>query len=59
MLGYQSTSFHDALYLRELLGLKRAPEFEDWLETMAITRGGRLQAHGQQPPLLGLMETVA
>ncbi len=59
MLGYQSTSFHDALYLRELLGLKRAPEFEDWLETMAITRAGRLQAHGQQPPLLGLMETVA
>lgn len=59
MLGYQSTSFHDALYLRELLGLKRAPEFEDWLETMAITRGGRLQAHGQQPPLLSLMETVA
>lgn len=59
MLGYQSTSFHDALYLRELLGLKRAPEFEDWLETMAITRGGRLQAHGQQSPLLGLMETVA
>lgn len=59
MLGYQSTSFHDALYLRELLGLKRAPEFEDWLETMAITRGGRLQAHGQEPPLLGLMETVA
>ena len=31
MLNYQSTSFHDTLYLRELLGLKRAPEFEDWL----------------------------
>ncbi|KAB8029895.1 ethanolamine ammonia-lyase subunit EutB [Fluviispira multicolorata] len=31
MLNYQSTSFHDALYLRDLLNLKRAPEFEDWL----------------------------
>jgi ethanolamine ammonia-lyase large subunit len=31
MLNYQSTSFHDALYVRELLGLKRAPEFDDWL----------------------------
>jgi ethanolamine ammonia-lyase large subunit len=30
-LNYQSTSFHDALYVRDLLGLKRAPEFEDWL----------------------------
>jgi ethanolamine ammonia-lyase large subunit len=33
MLHYQSTSFHDALYLRSLLGLKPAPEFEAWLET--------------------------
>ena len=31
MLNYQSTSFHDALYVREVLGLKRAPEFEAWL----------------------------
>ena len=31
MLNYQSTSFHDALYIRNLLGLKRAPEFDDWL----------------------------
>jgi ethanolamine ammonia-lyase large subunit len=31
MLNYQSTSFHDALYVRDLLGLKRAPEFDDWL----------------------------
>ena len=37
MLGYQSTSFHDALYLRQALGLKRAPEFEGWLERMGIT----------------------
>jgi len=31
MLNYQSTSFHDALYLRRVLGLKAAPEFESWL----------------------------
>ncbi|WP_310460823.1 ethanolamine ammonia-lyase subunit EutB [Sphaerotilus sp.] len=37
MLNYQSTSFHDALYLREVLGLKRAPEFEAWLARMGIT----------------------
>ncbi len=43
MLGYQSTSFHDALYLREAFGLKRAPEFEAWLGRMGITdSGGRL-----------------
>jgi ethanolamine ammonia-lyase large subunit len=31
MLNYQSTSFHDALYIRDLFGLRRAPEFDDWL----------------------------
>jgi ethanolamine ammonia-lyase large subunit len=31
MLNYQSSSFHDALYVRDLFGLKRAPEFDDWL----------------------------
>jgi len=31
MLNYQSTSFHDALYVRDLFKLKRAPEFDDWL----------------------------
>ncbi|MDD2892635.1 MAG: ethanolamine ammonia-lyase subunit EutB [Halothiobacillaceae bacterium] len=39
MLNYQSTSFHDALYLRRVLGLKRAPEFEAWLARMGITDG--------------------
>jgi ethanolamine ammonia-lyase large subunit len=44
MLNYQSTSFHDALFLRESMGLKRAPEFEDWLQRMQITDAdGRLQ----------------
>jgi ethanolamine ammonia-lyase large subunit len=36
MLNYQSTSFHDALYLRSLLGLRRAPEFEEWLGRMQL-----------------------
>jgi ethanolamine ammonia-lyase large subunit len=36
MLNYQSTSFHDALYVRELFGLKRAPEFDDWLMTVGL-----------------------
>ncbi|MGE0222726.1 MAG: ethanolamine ammonia-lyase subunit EutB [Acetobacteraceae bacterium] len=39
MLSYQSTSFHDALYLRAALGLKPAPEFEAWLAGMGIATG--------------------
>ena len=38
MLHYQSTSFHDALYLRQVLGLRPAPEFEAWLERMPVLR---------------------
>jgi ethanolamine ammonia-lyase large subunit len=36
MLNYQTTSFHDALYARRLLGLRPAPEFEAWLERTRI-----------------------
>jgi ethanolamine ammonia-lyase large subunit len=36
MLNYQTTSFHDALYLRRVLGLKPAPEFEAWLKAQEI-----------------------
>ena len=36
MLNYQTTSFHDALYLRKVLGLRAAPEFEKWLKQMNI-----------------------
>jgi ethanolamine ammonia-lyase large subunit len=36
MLNYQTTSFHDALYARRALGLKPAPEFEAWLQTLGI-----------------------
>jgi len=40
MLNYQSTSFHDSHYLRQVLGLRPAPEFEAWLEEMRIVRDG-------------------
>ena len=43
MLSYQSSSFHDALYLRRMLGKQPAPEFEAWLERMGIVdAAGRL-----------------
>ena len=53
MLNYQSTSFHDALYVREVLGLRRAPEFEAWLEQMGIAEAdGRLRAGVERSALL-------
>ena len=58
MLNYQSTSFHDALYVREVLNLRRAPEFDDWLESMRITdaRGALLRASPNQPLLQGVRD---
>ena len=57
MLNYQSTSHHDALYLRQLLGLRPAPEFEAWLQ-----RVGVFDAAGRLTPLssraLPLGETI-
>ncbi|MDE2146566.1 MAG: ethanolamine ammonia-lyase subunit EutB [Burkholderiales bacterium] len=53
MLGYQSTSFHDAAVLRELLGLRRAPEFEAWLARSGIAGDdGRLLPAPQRHALL-------
>jgi len=46
MLGYQSTSFHDALYLREVLGLAPAPEFERWLIEAGLLVNGRIAERG-------------
>jgi ethanolamine ammonia-lyase large subunit len=46
MLAYQSTSFHDALYLREVLGKRPAPEFEHWLESMGLFEKGRRLSDG-------------
>lgn len=42
MLGYQTTSFHDILYARQLLGLRPAPEFEAWLEKMKIFNNNKV-----------------
>jgi len=53
MLNYQSTSYHDALYLNSALKLRRAPEFEAWLERMQVTDGtGRLIEPPPGQPLL-------
>jgi ethanolamine ammonia-lyase large subunit len=46
MLAYQSTSFHDALYLRRVLGVRPAPEFEDWLYGMGIFDGRNALSQG-------------
>ena len=39
MLGYQSLSFHDVLYVRQVLGLRPAPEFETWLQGLGMADG--------------------
>ncbi len=44
MLAYQSTSFHDALFLRQTLNLRPAPEFEAWLNNMGIFNGCNMLA---------------
>ncbi len=57
MLNYQSTSFHDALYLRDVLGLKPAPEFEAWLLATGITdAAGRLAATPARLALPALLD---
>jgi ethanolamine ammonia-lyase large subunit len=61
MLSYQSSSFHDALYLRGVLGKKPAPEFAQWLDRVGLAdRDGNVIGSGELPaliaPLLGLLE---
>jgi ethanolamine ammonia-lyase large subunit len=57
MLNYQSTSFHDILYLRKLLGLKTAPEFEKWLKSMNIMDSeGHVQPVTQTNSMLKSMQ---
>lgn len=53
MLGYQSTSFHDALYVRKVLDKRRAPEFEAWLTVMELadTKGRLVPPRAAQPLL--------
>jgi ethanolamine ammonia-lyase large subunit len=45
MLNYQSTSFHDALYLRDALRLRPAPEFEAWMQDIGLLQDGRIVEH--------------
>jgi ethanolamine ammonia-lyase large subunit len=52
MLHYQSTSYHDVAALRELLGLRPAPEFEAWLVSRDLMRGGRLTERAGDPRAL-------
>ena len=56
MLSYQSTSFHDALYVRHALGLKPAPEFEAWLTEMGVNAmtGTERIPGSLTPALIGL-----
>jgi ethanolamine ammonia-lyase large subunit len=53
MLSYQSSSFHDALYLRRMLGKRPAPEFAAWLERMGLAdRDGNVIGPGELPALM-------
>jgi ethanolamine ammonia-lyase large subunit len=56
MLNYQSTSFHDALYVRSVLGLRPAPEFEAWLRSMGILdEAGRVRPRLDAAPAQALL----
>ena len=58
MLNYQSTSFHDALYVRQVLGLRPAPEFERWLEQQGIFDGNNYLNNAPALPRL-LKDTLS
>lgn len=51
MLNYQTTAFHDIATIRQLLGLRPAPEFESWLEKMGLMENGRLTNRAGDPSL--------
>ncbi len=57
MLGYQTTSFHDVLYARQLFGLRPAPEFEAWLEKMEIFGSNKLLPAGRNNKFLTSYES--
>jgi ethanolamine ammonia-lyase large subunit len=64
MLNYQSTSYHDAATVRNVFGLRPAPEFAAWLEERGIFREGQLTMRGEQQRrwlegLSGLLELKA
>ncbi|MSP92658.1 MAG: ethanolamine ammonia-lyase subunit EutB [Myxococcales bacterium] len=49
MLNYQTTSFHDNATVRELYGMRPAPEFEAWLERVGLWRNGKLTERAGDP----------
>lgn len=49
MLNYESSSFHDNAAVRELLGFKPTPEFEQWMEEVGLTRDGKRTARFGDP----------
>jgi len=51
MLNYQTSAFHDTATIRQLLGLRPAPEFEQWLERMGLMHNGRLTARAGDPSI--------
>lgn len=57
MLNYQSTSYHDAASVRNLLNLRPAPEFAAWLESRSLTRDGKLSA-SDRPALLANIPNI-
>ncbi|MFJ9377647.1 ethanolamine ammonia-lyase subunit EutB [Streptomyces sp. NPDC101455] len=61
MLNYQSASYHDALYLREVLGLRPAPEFETWLASIGLLgEGGEIRdVSGTAHPLTAIGRELA
>src|SRR5262245_9233432 len=60
MLGYQSTSFHDALAMRDLFGRRPAPEFDAWLKRQGlIDAAGRIRPHGVPSRFRALLPRLA
>ena len=57
MLNYQSTSYHDAVGVRRLLGLRPAPEFEHWLTKRGVFRDGDLVL-SEEPARQRLLGTI-
>ncbi len=56
MLGYQSTSFHDALAMRDLFGRRPAPEFEAWLRRQGLMDpANRIRPHSIPSPFQALL----
>ena len=56
MLNYQSTSFHDAMYIRNVLNLRPCPEFDAWLQSVGLDPQGK-SAPAALPHFFAALET--